>query len=99
MSGQTAKHLGGGINRFRAIWRGNNLGRVFPVNMLPEDQAVIRAFAHGDLSLCSAAIAIHRRYIHLLGVRGTPEMMFMAEVDNPVPDIRLRELYRSALLK
>ena len=33
-----------------------------------------------------------------IGVRGTPEQDFMAEIDHPVPDLRLRRLYRDRLL-
>jgi hypothetical protein len=67
--------------------------------MSVEDRAVIMAFAKGDQNLRKAAIEIHRRSIPLLGVRGTPEQDFMAEVDNPSPDLALRSTYRAALLK
>jgi hypothetical protein len=67
--------------------------------MADADRAVIRAFAQGDKSLRNQAVTIHRRYIPLLGVRGTPEQDFMAEVDNPCPDFGLRSTYRNRLLK
>ena len=67
--------------------------------MAEADAAVILAFARGDLSLRDAAIAIHRASIPALGVRGTREQRFMAEVDNPSSDAGLRMRYRLELLK
>jgi len=69
-----------------------------PSVMTPEDVEVIRRLASGDTSARLQAVAIHRQYIPLLGVRGTPEQDFMAEVDNPVPDLGLRSMYRTKLL-
>lgn len=68
------------------------------VDMTPSEKLIIFYFAASDDSLYKLAIDIHRKYIPHLGVRGTPEQDFMAEVDNPVPDLRLREHYREVLL-
>jgi len=63
------------------------------------DKSVIRSFAKGNESVRSFAIDIHRRNIPMLGVRGTLEQDFMAEIDNPSPDLGLREIYRTRLLE
>jgi hypothetical protein len=68
------------------------------VVMTREDATVIRSFALGDRSLRERAISIHRHYIPSIGVRGTVEQDFMAEVDTPAPDYRLRHRYRQTLL-
>lgn len=68
--------------------------------MTNTDKAIIRAFAGGDKSLREQAIEIHRREIKQTGAaRGTPEMDFMAELDNPCPDLLLRGMYRRKLLQ
>ena len=67
--------------------------------MMGDDKNVIQRFASGDYSLREEAIEIHRKYIPTLGVRGTPEQDFMAEIDHPAPDLRLREFYRNQLLE
>ena len=72
--------------------------RSAPLVMAAGDVAVIHAFAAGDTSLREAALGIHHAAIPTLGVRGTPEQRFMAEVDCPVPDLALREIYRAALV-
>lgn len=61
------------------------------------DRIVIVKFACGEKNLREKAIEIHYIYIPLLGVRGTLEQRFMAEVDNPVPDLLLREVYRTQI--
>lgn len=66
--------------------------------MTDADAAVIRAFAAGDQSQRNHAITIHRSWAPVIGVRGTPEQDFMAEIDNPCPDLVLRARYRAALL-
>lgn len=66
--------------------------------MTDEDRAVVVAFAAGDKSKRDAAIAIHRKWIPVIGCRDTPEQDFMAEVDNPCPDLILRARYRATLL-
>lgn len=66
--------------------------------MAPEDRAVIVAYAEGDKTKKADAIAIHRKWIDVIGVRGTPEQDFMAEVDHPCPDLALRSHYRAVLL-
>lgn len=66
--------------------------------MAAADAAIIRRYAEGENHLHEQAIAIHRQYIPLLGVRGTPEQRFMAEVDHPDPDPLLRSLLRTDLL-
>lgn len=68
------------------------------VQMTPADAAVIRAFAAGDKSLRDRAITIHRAWMPKIGARGTPEQDFMAEIDNPCPDLILRSQYRAKLL-
>ena len=68
-----------------------------PPTMAKEDRAVINAFAAGDYSQRDHAIEIHRRYIPILGVRGTVEQAFMAEVDHPSPDSLMRAKYRADL--
>lgn len=68
--------------------------------MTNNEKNIIKRFAAGEKSLRDEAIAIHRRELCATGkVRGTPEMDFMAEVDNPCPDIFLKDLYRRKLLR
>ncbi len=67
--------------------------------MTQEEKAIIKRFASGETFLVEQAIAIHRKYIEKLGVRGTLEMAFMAEVDHPYPDFALRSTYRQRLIK
>jgi len=63
------------------------------------EKRVIEAFALGNQEFREAAINVHRRECRATNqARGTPHMDFMAEVDNPVPDLALRARYRSALL-
>ena len=66
-------------------------------DMTYEEKMTIRRFARGRGELRDAAVSIHRRYIATLGVRGTPEQRFMAEIDNPCPDLTLRSQYRQVL--
>ncbi len=66
--------------------------------MSPEDRDIIRRYAAGESGLRQEAIAAHRRAIPTDGVRGTPEQDFMAEIDNPAPDLLLRSQYRMKLL-
>ncbi len=66
--------------------------------MSPEDKDIIRRYAAGARELCPEALAAHRRAIPTDGVRGTPEQDFMAEIDNPAPDLLLRSQYRMNLL-
>ncbi len=66
--------------------------------MSKQHSVVIRDFAGGETHLRQEAISIHRHYIPHLGVRGTPEMRFMAEIDNPCPDLGLRSQYRRELV-
>jgi len=66
--------------------------------MSNEDKAVIEGFARGDLSLRDAAIRIHRKNVLVVGVRGNLHQRFMAEIDTPVPDLYLRNHYRTKLL-
>lgn len=68
-----------------------------PVLLASEDDSIIRRFAAGEIALRDQAIAIHRRYIKICGVRGNAAMEFMAEVDNPIPDLMLRATYRDRL--
>ena len=68
-----------------------------PVEMNEAEKAITLRFAKGE-SNGQAAISVHRYYIPTLGVRGTIEQNFMAEVDNPVPDLRLRQAYSEALI-
>lgn len=65
-----------------------------------EDRVIIFRFAYGDRSYRERAIAIHRRYIPILGTHGngSVEQDFMSEVDNPCPDYMLRSLYRDQVL-
>lgn len=60
--------------------------------------ASTQRFGQENAGLREAAIAAHRRNIERVGVRGNIYQMFMAEVDNPVPDLALRNTYRATLL-
>jgi hypothetical protein len=80
-----------------ARWR-NRLPHVVQPIMAEADRQIIRRFAEGETALREQAISIHRQYIPLVGVRGTPEQDFMAEVDNAAPDLGLRTMYRNRLL-
>jgi hypothetical protein len=82
------------------------------LTMAPADAAIIRRLAaitakeakvlrgqpEGTPNLHTEAVEVYRRYVPTLGFRGTPEMCFMSEVDNPCPDLALRASYRKALL-
>ena len=69
------------------------------VEMTESEKSLILRFAKGEEECRLWAIDIHRRYISTLCVRGTIEQNFMAEVDNPVPDLLLRRAYRTALIQ
>jgi hypothetical protein len=73
--------------------------KVEPKQISQQEKDLILKFAGGDKSLKDKAIQIHRKYISILGVRGTIEMRYLAEIDNPCPDILLRDIYRKELLK
>lgn len=74
---------------------------------IPEqDLEIIRRYAAIDVihdainsHLRQLAIDVHRKHIKEYGVRGTPAMRFMAEVDNPCPDLILRARYRNQLME
>ncbi len=69
------------------------------VEMTPVEKNVIWGFAEGDEALRETAIDIYYRYLPTIGVRGgSPEMNFMSEVDNIIPDYALRAHYREVLL-
>lgn len=69
------------------------------IEMHLAEKEIIRRFADGNEACREAAITIYRKYIPHLGAYGsTPEMNFMSEVDNPVPDLALRATYRNILL-
>ena len=63
-----------------------------------DDKQVIIKLAQGDKSCREEAIRIHRKWIPVLGVRGTTEQRFMAEIDHSLPDGILRAQYRRELL-
>jgi hypothetical protein len=63
------------------------------------DMRLIEAYACGDASLRHFAILVHRRCIPTVGVRGNIHQCFMAEVDNPSPDLEMRSHYRRELAK
>ena len=79
--------------------------------MNAEDRAIIRKFAAGDHTQRIGAIAAYRREIECVQLvhfragipfpenfpRHTPECAFMSEVDHPVPDYVMRDLYRKEL--
>ncbi len=69
-----------------------------PRSMPSGPACLIRDFAAGDDSLRYPAISAYRAHLDSLGARGTPEMRFMSEIDNSVPDLRLRGLYRQQVL-
>lgn len=69
-----------------------------PVIMLESEKWAIRSFAEGREDLRDLAIAIHRRYIPTIGVRGDIFQKFMAEVDHPHPDVMLRSEYRARVI-
>lgn len=68
------------------------------VSMTDAERRVIRSYAAGNRGLFDQAVAIHRKYIPILGTRGSPEQRFMAEVDHPQPDLGLKAQYRAELL-
>lgn len=68
-------------------------------DMSEREKEIIRQFASGSDTLRSSAIEIYRYYIPILGAYGkSPEMNFMSEIDNPIPDYALRAHYRKVLL-
>lgn len=66
--------------------------------MTPEEKHKIESYAAGVTTLRDEVIEIYRHYIITIGPRGDKWMAFMAEVDNPSPDLMLRSKYRTALL-
>lgn len=63
-----------------------------------EEMAVIKRFAEGDRSEKERAIEIYRDFVSRNGGRGnSPFINFMSEVDNAVPDLTLRNIYRKAV--
>jgi len=63
-----------------------------------EEMTVIKKFAEGDTSERDRAIEIYRDFLTRNGGRGKSAFMnFMSEVDNPVPDLALRNTYRRAV--
>lgn len=62
------------------------------------DRELIERFAAGETSLREAAIEAFRRNIPAVGIRGDECMMFMSEIDSPMPDLALRARYRRAVL-
>lgn len=67
-------------------------------DMSDQEKRVIWAFAQGDRGKRDEAVAIHRKWLPILGARGTREQRFMAEVDHSVPDRWLRENLRLDML-
>jgi hypothetical protein len=65
--------------------------------MTESEKKAIEQFAAGDVSLRAEAIAIHRRNIPTVGIRGNLHQKFMAEIDNKSPDLALRMVYRAEL--
>ena len=69
------------------------------IDMTPYEKMIIRNFACGNLALRDKAIAIHRKYVPLLGSHGKSLYQdFMSEIDNPCPDLMLRNRYREQLV-
>lgn len=62
------------------------------------DKATIEAFAKGDESSRTAAVEAFRRCLLEEGVVEGPCMLFMSEVDNPIPDALLRAQYRKMVV-
>lgn len=67
--------------------------------MSAEDKRIIYRYAlmmnlTDAEKLRQEAVEAHHRNIPLIGVRGNIYQMFMAEIDNPVPDLMLRRRYR-----
>src|SRR4051794_27254006 len=67
-------------------------------DMSDQEKRVIWAFAQGDSRRREEAIAIHRKWLPVLGARGTREQRYMAEVDHSAPDAGLRAGYRLDML-
>ncbi|RWL22513.1 MAG: hypothetical protein EOR63_32260 [Mesorhizobium sp.] len=66
--------------------------------MTDDDLHLIEKFAAGDHSLRESAIGAYRRALSA-GIGENMHMLFMAEVDNSVPDLALRASYRQQLLQ
>nr|WP_250807043.1 hypothetical protein [Neorhizobium tomejilense] len=66
--------------------------------MSPEDISVIVAFAKGDNSLRELAVDVFRKNMATHGPRGNKYQRFMAEANNPAPDLALRARYRAEVL-
>ena len=63
--------------------------------MSQADIDLIVAFAKGDNTLREMAGDAFRRNIGIVGVRENKYQRFMAEVNNPAPDLALRARYRA----
>lgn len=70
-----------------------------PISMCDEDHDVIVRFARGESQLRDQALQIFANHISDLGAHGTLAMKYMSEVDNCVPDYRLKSQLREALLR
>ena len=72
-----------------------------PVDILSDaDKRDIRDCARRVAGATDRAIAIHRTHLRIHGPRhGDPYFDFMAEADNPCPDLSLRARYRKALIQ
>lgn len=66
--------------------------------MTDAEKLVIKQYALGDKDLKDLCISIYRNNIGILGVRGSIEMKFMAEIDTSCPDYGLRARYRKELI-
>lgn len=68
--------------------------------MTNNELAVIIRLAGGDNSVRDIAIKIHRDECRKTGkAGGSPAADFMAEIDNPCPDLLLRSIYRKRLIE
>ena len=68
-----------------------------PVTLNADEKAIVLRFARGE-GLLDEVVAIHRKYIPLIGVRGNVWQCFLAEVDTPAPDLSERRRCREKLL-
>ena len=71
--------------------------------MTESQKKIIRMFAAGEHSLRESAVSIYRMHLSPYkdwetSYRSIPEMQFMSEIDNPCPDLLLRNHYRKIIL-
>jgi len=65
--------------------------------MTEEEKKIIRDFAAGEVMLREKAVSIFYKYLR--EQLHSTEMLFMSEIESPVPDLALRSQFRAQLVR